>query len=356
MWGLENNGSALESGSGAFNNTTSFDPQDNSSLSCAARNIQGSAMLPYTEMEVNIQRAFHAIVQVFLFFVAGFLNLFVIVLVAKNKKLQNVSFGIALQMVVLNNLLLSNFVRLVSLITTIANRWVFGEHICALVGMTVLINFPARSGFMLTFIIDRFLLVFCPFTYPKYRTRTVVILSIAALIFAVVLSGIGYALDCYTFRPYSWMCSVNSGCSENCSLYLALLGALVLVPTRIISLFLFAMLFMKARKAKKAMASIGIQRPKQDWKATITFFMLFMSLFVLSIPSVAIYVIVDKLYKVEEVSPAVHVLIISATYMISLLTITDPIIIMRNADVREVIREMKTKMTWKCCRKVGLNN
>ncbi len=80
---------------------------------------------------------------------------------------------------------------------------------------------------------------------------------------------------------------------------LGLNGAVVFALSRIIALFLFAMLFMKARKAQKEMASIWKQSAKQDWKATITFF-------------------------------------------------TDP---MRNADVREVIREIKAKNNLKALSK-----
>ncbi len=110
MWGLGESGSALGSGSYAFNNTTSFDPKDNFSLSCTARSIQGSVMPPYFKAGMITARAFHVIIMSFLIFTGGFLNLLVVVLVAKYKKLQTVSFGIALQIAALNAFL-SAFIK-----------------------------------------------------------------------------------------------------------------------------------------------------------------------------------------------------------------------------------------------------
>ncbi len=50
MSGIEETGNTLESGSGAFNDST----PENFTLSCAARNHQGPALLPYSTLLLTI--------------------------------------------------------------------------------------------------------------------------------------------------------------------------------------------------------------------------------------------------------------------------------------------------------------
>ena len=347
-------GSALGSGSGSFNNTTVFDLEDNVTLSCAAKNIQDSVIPPYSTTGMIIVRALYALFQLLTFFAGGFLNLFVILLVAKYKKLQTVSFGIALQIVVLD-LVFSTVVSLVNLTNSIANRWAFGEHMCVLIGMAVSINIAMRTVSMLVFVVDRFLLVFCPFAYPKYQFKTVVILSIASWLLVIVVDIIGNALDCYTYVPLIWLCvPAYNSCNSTCSVFWGLNAVGIIIPCRITPLFLYAMLFIKARKARKATASLARTVGsgsiiKYDWKATITFFNIFMSLFAFSLPSIAFFVFTGIFYPGERVS--VLILSVAAGSSVSLLTISDPIFIIRNGDMKEAIGDFKAMLRRKYRRK-----
>ena len=347
MWGQGESGSALGSGSGAFNNTTVFDLEDNATLSCAARNIQDAVMLPYSTTGTIIVRALHALFLLFTFFAGGFFNLLVIVLVAKYKKLHTASFGIALQIVILD-LLLSAVISLVSLTSTIANCWVFGEHVYALVGIIVYVGNLVRIASILVFVVDRFLSVFCPFAYPKYQFKTVVILSTVSWLFIMVVGIIGYILDCYTFVPFVWLCApAYDGCNIMCSLFFGLSAAGIIIPCRIISLLLYTMLFIKARKARKAITSLtqtggSGSITKYDWKATTTFFNLFISVFAFSLPGVCSF-LSSRVYSTQEKEsrPYCTFLLSLLVSSVSLLPISDPILILRNGDVKEVIGEFK---------------
>ena len=348
MLGLGESGFALGSSSGTFNSTTAFDPEDNFTLSCAARNIQGPVMQPYSETLNDIIRVCQSLFFFILFVVGTFLNLLVIVLVAKYKKLRTLSFGIALQIVVINLVLC--FLTSIRLASSIANRWVFEEHVCSLVGLIIFIITVIRTASMLVFVIDRFLSVFCPYAYPKYQTKIVTILSIAPWVLIAVGSIIAYVLDCYTFVPTSWSCSINGGCNYNCSIFLGLFFITVTLPITILPLFLYTILFIKAKKIKKEIIATipegtdTTNQPKQDWKATITFFLLFMSIFALTVPTLVILSIINTIYQGERVPPAVHVLLIVVSSTISLLPISDPILIMRNRDIREVTGAIKEKI------------
>ena len=348
MWGLGESGSALGSGYGTFNNTTSFDSEDNFTLTCAARNIQGPVDLPYSTTLLNTVRVCQSIFLIMLLSGGTLLNLLVIILVAKYKKLQTLSFGIALQIVAINLMLAP--VTLIQLTNSIANRWVFGEHMCALVGSFQFLLTIVRVAVMLIFIIDRFLLVFCPYAYPKCQIKIIIILSVVPWLFAVVACIIGLVLDCYTYVPTTWFCSVNSSCNSSCSIFLGLCLVLYTAPSTIIPIFLYAILFIKARKVKKTMATAqgeDAETTNYDWKATITFFLLFISVFVLTLPNLAFFFITNAIYRGETLPAVLYVFRVIVVSFISLLPITDPIVIMRNKDVKEVISEIKGKVCLK---------
>ena len=89
-----------EEGSGsAFSN---FTEMDNLTLTCAARNIQGPIELPYSSTLTITVRAIQSLYYLFIILAGSFLNTVVIILVAKYKKLQNLSFLVSLQVVVIN--------------------------------------------------------------------------------------------------------------------------------------------------------------------------------------------------------------------------------------------------------------
>ena len=74
---------------------------------------------------------------------------------------------------------------------------------------------------------------------------------------------------------------------------------------------------------------------------------MFISLFALGVPSVAVLLVIDVKYQEREQPAAVYVLSILASKLFALLPITDPIFIIRNRDVLEVISEAKEKITLK---------
>ena len=342
MWGLGESGSALGSGSGAFNNTTAFDPENNLTLTCAARNIQSPVELPYPTTLVDTMKALLYIFFLVMFLLSISLNILVIFLVAKYKRLQTTSFGFALQIVMIN-LLISLLIYLVGFANSVASQWLFGEYACAAAGTLFFIANIIRSLLMFVFVIDRFLSVFMPFAYPKHQHKVIVILSIFSWGFSVVISivPIPQILDCYTFSYTFWICSFSPQCSEVCSHFGSIFYSLVTLPVTVIPIALYIILYIKARKAKKvlATASDGV---KQDWKATITFFLLFLSIFLVTLPSITLNAIVNRLYETSaEEPPAIYVLSVLSLMILSLLPVTDPIVILRNNDVRQILFQKK---------------
>ena len=147
-----------EEGSGsAFYN---FTDGDNTTLTCAARNIQGPVKLPYSSALTITLRVIQSIFYCVIFFGGLFLNTLLIVLVAKYKKLQTLSFLVSLQVVVLDWLLSISI--LTGLSTNIANKWLFGKYVCAITGLIFNTGALARTFLMCVFVIDRYLAIIWP--------------------------------------------------------------------------------------------------------------------------------------------------------------------------------------------------
>ena len=341
-------GSALASGSGSYNTSTGF---DTFTSSCVTEAIHGSVDLPYPRILLNTVRILQSIFLLFLSVFGSFLNLFVIVLVAKFKKLQTMSFIIAIP-IVASNFVLTLVAGLIGLINCVANRWLLGKHLCSLVGSVIFICITVRESAMLAFVLDRFLSVFLPFSYPKHQLRSTVAFFIAPCLYAVVMGILGYVLDCYSFQPRAWVCILDASCNMKCTMLLSIYGVLTFLFIRILPVILYALLFMKGRQARKSIADVsrGVEsvategHNKYDWKATITFFLLFLTVLVLSQPSIIIFLVVQLVYPEKDSRPfAAHVLTVFANCTINLLRIMDPIVIMRNRDVREILGKIKQR-------------
>lgn len=353
MWDLGEN---VQSGSGAFNNTTAFDYEDNLTLTCVARSIQGPIMLPYSPLLVGIVRVIQCVLF-FLVLIAGlFLNIQVIVLVVKYKKLRNYSFGITLQVVALNLLLL--FTYMTVLVSGITNRWVFGEKMCVIFGVLMLVAGLARTLLMCVFVIDRFLTVFVPFVYPKFQLKVTVILSVFSWLFCIAASivPLPWILDCYCFNSYSLLCGLSTDCSRYCSFFVCMLLSSVTGPVIFLSVILYTMLYMKAKLAKlgtvvpSVSESVAIpMEGHRDRKATITFFLLFLSLFIVTFPITVLTIINGLFFDSTPYHPLHFIVSIACRMLFSLLPITDPIVILRNRDAREICGELKQRLMQKLC-------
>ncbi len=347
------------SGSGAFNTTTTvFEPTDNTTLSCAARNIQGPVKLPYPPALTITVRAVLSVYLIILVFGGAFLNTLVIVLVAKYKQLQTYAFGIALQVIVLNLLLVC--LAVVALVNVIANQWVFGEHMCALVGLLLFIFTSERALLMLIFVIDRFLSVFFPFFYPKHKVKIIASLSIASWIFAVVSNVISLPqiFDCFTFSPDIHICGVSIACNPVCSTYYRIVYSVIYTPAAIFPVILYIILYVKAKRVMKKLQGSGAHYRK-EWKLTITFFLLFITVFALYIPG-GVIAIFGSLYPLNERPAVLYIFSTVGGELAAAILITDPIVIMRHEEVRKIrqkiFSELKAKWSTTFSSSVPENN
>ena len=64
------------------------------------------------------------------------------------------------------------------------------------------------------------------------------------------------------------------------------------------------------------MASDGVTHKQGDWKATITFFILFVSVFAVTLPSITAFVIISLFYKTSQEPAALYVFIVLSTVIL----------------------------------------
>ena len=334
----------------------------NMDATCAAASIGHPVTLPYSTTLITTMRSIQTAIYLIVVLLGIFLNTLVIVLVAKHKKLHTRSFAIALQVVVLD-LVLSCTVLTLRPISSIANQWLFGEAMCIITGYIYLTFLLLRALLMLAFVVDRFLTVFYLFTYPKYSTITMLTFSVAIWMFSLGFRTIGFpgVLDCYSFVSTSYLCLHSSRCNADCAVAANINLGIVFGPATIIPIILYIALYVKARRLRKRRQSMTVPPPsddtnssnsnktisKREWKANITFFLLFVAVFALTTPVVSLNLIFAALIRRSGPSPVLYVFSSLLSSISSILVITDPLVILWHGDVKQILHSIKKKIASK---------
>ena len=346
--GMSDNGlwSSGESGSAVF--TRDGNLTVTLAMSCASQNIQGPVLLPFSQTAAIVVRVIQALHSFLILIFGILLNSMVLFIVGRFKKLQTPSFSIGFQVVVLD--LQLALIQIFILTSIIAGSWPFGEALCAVVGLIVQLTGLTRTFLMLVLVVDRFLSIFSPFLYPKYNSKIIVCLSLLSWIASILLSisPLPGLLDCYTFTPVGWICTISSSCNGKCIVFVNIYFGLIVAPLTILPLILYIILYCKAKKIKNSSAAVSGnpsegEAKRRERQITLTFFLLFITLFMVIMPTIGINVVARSLISqsAESTSALVHSLLVFSSSVVPLLVITDPIVIMRNRDVREVLSEIK---------------
>ena len=206
------------------------------SLSCFEESLSFSLSPAYIDTIVKYYQMVNFLI---VFFLGVFLNIFVLILLLKFKKLRTLSFALALQIVFID--LVNSLLFATDLISNIANQWLFGEYICVLVGLLHSLAYIIRIVLMLVFVIDRYLTIYRPFTYPKYRRKILCTLSTIAwlLVFVIAISMLPGLFDCYAYSPLVDGCNIAISCSRVCSILLIINRVVIILPSIVISTILY---------------------------------------------------------------------------------------------------------------------
>ena len=333
------------SGDGSGDSFSMF--EDNLTLtSCAANSIQSTLMSSYSPLFSITLRIIQSILHIVISLSGIFLNLFLIVLVAKHPILHTVSLMVSLQIVVLD--LILSLTLLAGFVSAAANQWLFGEHFCILISVIITTTTTARTVLLFAFVIDRFLSVFWAYFYPLHKTKIIITLSAISWLLCVIngIVQIPPFLDCYSFDKSAWICGSAQSCNKSCATFSALFIAIVIAPAMILPIILYTVLYCKAKKIRKVMAA-HVDRQSQEeyysneWKATVTYGLLFTTVLVITVPNIVTRVIISNAYSTDILPPAVHFLSVLCLHSITVVSISDPLVILRNAEMREIISKLK---------------
>lgn len=337
-----------------------IDMGDNiSDVTCANINIQDSFDLPYSSNFIDILRILQALFYFVILITGVVLNTAVVVLVAKYQKLKTLSFAIVLQVVALDVVMCFS-VYLLRPMTAVANRWMFSEHICAFTGYIFISVLMIRVLLMGVQVMDRFFSAFFPYTYPSKRSRMITIFSTITWAVPMTFFMLGFRgiLDCFGFVPVAFVCKFSPTCGFGCDVAIKFFLAVTFIPCFIVSIFFYALLFLKARKLNKSKITVpppptedgsipedGTRIHIREWKATIMFFSLFLSGSLLTIPIDIFTVLV--FHFPDHPSPFWFSVLSMLFTLNSLLIVVDPVIILCHRDVRAIMTEIKTKIARK---------
>ena len=290
----------------------------------------------------------------------GFLlNLFVMFIIARFKKLRNITFYLALQIITINVANILIFFPS-SMANATADRFVF-PGLCPAMGFLTSFLFSARNLLMFVLVVDRFCLIFLPFWYSRHRVKVVVPLSIAGWLIPLIITlTAAIAIpDCFNFQRFTWVCLWGGGCKyvAVCTSYSAFLTTMINVGT-FTALLLYLILLCRARKLRNKVTvsrsneseedrEIEKRNKKREQRANTTFLILFIALFGVTFPAYLIVTLGSVALNALSIQPQPASFTIIATLMTSLyilIFVMDPIVIMRNQDVREVVQTIVNKL------------
>lgn len=325
MWN-ESNGYVFNGNFSAMNQSENF------TISCAAENIQGRFQLPYSTILTGQLSALLATYLLAVLVAGGSLNIVVISLIIWLKKFTTFTLGITLLVTTVDFLLL--FLVLVRVVSMIAYKWVFGEHMCAVLGALHDIVLTQRLLLMSVFVSNRLLCIFNPQLYPKLRLKLAALFSISSWLLTVIVFITSLGLDCYTFVPTLWSCGMSHDCSDVCAIYNRVIFGF-LTPVRIAIAVLFVVIYRKAKRAARnteanAESHEYYQRELKTTKAFLLFHVIFV---MITTPQLIAKFVSDNILNVSELPVALYVVTTVAEAVIPFQVIIDPIIIMRHPDI-----------------------
>ncbi len=321
------------------------------SLSCDEARLFGTQIL--SEDVETVMRYFSIGIHIVLFPFSICLTSFTIFLILKFKHLRQTTFLLAMQLLILDLVVVASFVPS-SILGALQGQWIMGLPFCRIFHAEFAFTLRLREGLMFIFVCDRFCTVFVPLRYPKYRKRTILSLFAVVLIFTIISLMALWTLNCSGFNRRYWicLCFFHENCpgGEYCLYYISVQSTISAIFGNVLPMVMYTGLFIKAKKVHNRIVPAGTaedgEQRKRDIKVNLTFFAIFLSLFGLSLPPVLFFVLFNHILIPLGVEPP-ELLHVASNIMINLIwiiPITDSIAILRNPEVRKATKMLKSKL------------
>ena len=286
-------------------------------------------------------------------FVGTSLNLFLIVIVIKFKRLHKIDFYLTLQ-IVLVDFIFCIFLFPISATNAVSRQWTFDPGFCHFNGSLRALILEIRCLFLFILSLDRLSNVFFPLRYPNTQKRIVVILSAMTWTISVILALIPLygLLDCFIYAPEYHGCTGGAGCRHKaaCKVF-GFSAAVFLNGSVVVALVMYFVMYVKAKKVNARVMPVSntigneaaaLQR-RRGRQAMITLALYFIVLFAFSSPQLLfteIPLLIENVTGFEFLPmwyDFVHVFTINLALAHSFV---DPVVLMRNEDVRMVVKTL----------------
>lgn len=270
------------------------------------------------------------------------LNAYILFLVVKFKHLHQRDFAMTLQVVVADSLFITCLPFAVSFL--LGNYRLLVPAECYVMGFAkMFLNF-VRFMMMFVLSLDRFCSVFFPFSYSVYGTKVCVSLSVAVWTLAGGVASIPLAIDCYGYQPNFGFCMIQPYCSGLCRSFAIGIVCVMIAFGGIVPTVLYSLMFLKARSLSKRTASVSpaVGVSGDSSRPHVTFLWLLVTLLGCSVPLSVVVMTFPALY------PA-HRRVFWTFFGMSMtafeaVVVADPIMIMRNRDLRTAAGMVATTM------------
>ena len=194
--------------------------EDDDSLTCPAKRLEASVNSTFSS-PVGIALRVAQVLYLILVLISGtILNILVVYLVSRSKRLRTRAFAVAAQ-IALANLGTITLLGIPLLIQFIYGQTFFNVEICIVQGYVMHILVDVRILLIFLYSLDRFASVFAPFMYPRHNLKLTVINSVLAWLVVIVSNvlGIPQILDCYKFSNAVLIYALSISCSANCKVF-----------------------------------------------------------------------------------------------------------------------------------------
>ena len=281
-----------------------------------------------------------AVVSVLIIVASLAINSTYIYLMIRCKQLQQRAFFLALVMVLIN-LMYTVLMMPVVVAVSIARKWLFGYDGCQASGAIHSFYFITNMLIMAILTLDRAFTVFMPFFYARHGNKIAVCMCLTVFFVTICGSLATLILKCLAFHPAYKICIETSTCSSGaCGAFISFYVITVTFFCIALALLPYIAMCLKARKLRQAI-DIGNETAKLAFNMRI---------------AKTVAIIISIIIGVMVVGSATYGwAAIGHTYTLEIyvvqslvgrtisngMTVTNPIIIMRNKDVRDAWKKIR---------------
>ena len=325
----------------------------------------------------SLPEAFHTVqggVWTLFLVLSLLLNSFVIFLVFSQSALRSREFLLTLQLNIIH-LIFSLTVLPTMIGSAFAGYRVYTFTYCSTVGSIHDIYITVKFCLTLVMTLDRVFIIYMPYFYYKHGVKIGAVMSLAAWLVSIirVVTLLAGPLDCYAYIPLFKVCTGVGSCSKACLIHTLFFSTILAVFGMILPFIMYIILFCKARAMNRHMKdllhdphemsgrrdSFGAEentiyshflknKPvflQKHIRVLTTFLILTVALIGCSIPPYILYVLSFVVSREVLLNPIFggFVVLVGRTLIYSL-SVLDPLIIMRNKEVTNVLQTFWRRM------------